>query len=216
MQREPSLAASHDREAAAQRILSAFSSGQADPASAVEGLYRLYYPTVKRLFGRWTTSLEDRDELTQETFLRIYQSIEAFRRDSSFSTYLFKVARNIYLGHRRRKLAVKRNGIEIPLEDQNDPEEGQAHESTSGIAPVQENEVLAGEIRQRVRNTITRMPEQRRRCLMLCYFQGLTVPEIAAILRLAEGTVKAHLFQGRQQLRELLAADGIEPPDGIP
>lgn len=206
------MASSHDREAAAQRILSAYSSGQADQAQTVEGLYRLLYPSIRALFGRWTQLPEDRDELTQETFLRIYKGIEAFRQDSSFSTYLFKVAKNVYLGHQRRKLTAKRNGIAIPLEDSTDAEEGQPWESIPGTSPTQEEETLAAEQLRQVLEAIRGLPEQRRRCLMLSYFQELTVPEIAVIMRLAEGTVKAHLFQARQQLKELLSAVGIKLP----
>lgn len=216
LQPEPPLASSHDREAAAQRILSEYSAGELELAEAFEQLYRLFYPAVKALLARWTPVPEDRDELTQETFLRIYKGIEAFRRDSSFSTYLFKVARNIYLGHRRRMLAAKRNGIEIPLEDPNVGDETQPWEIAPGVAPTQEDEVLAAEQLKQVWGVIERMPEQRRRCLILSYFQGLTVPEMAAVLRLAEGTVKAHLFQARQQLKELLVQAGIALPDGIP
>ncbi len=207
LQRVLSLASNQDREDEAQRILEALWTGKLDEHAAFERLYRTHFAAVRFLFRRWVSSSEDCDDLTQETFSRIYLSIGAFRGECSFSTFVRKVSRNVYLGYRRNKLAGKRSGIEIPLpEGEHDP----GREPLPPAPATQEEELLRRERAQKVREAIMEMPEQRRKCLILKYHGGFTVREIAVLLKLADGTIKAHLHQAREQLPSLLDADLLE------
>lgn len=205
------MAANRKQEEEAQRIFEAFRGGALSADAAFDRLYRTHYASVRWLFRQWVSSPEDREELTQETFLRIYQSIETFRGDCSFRTFIYKVSRNVFLGYWRNRLAGKRNGLEIRLGDGPEAEPGSGRDQPIPPVPAkQEDEAILGELGRKVREAVLQMPEQRRKCLTLKYFYDFTVREIAALLQLAEGTVKAHLHQAREQLRSLLGADFLE------
>jgi RNA polymerase sigma-70 factor (ECF subfamily) len=205
------LAANRKHEDEAQRIFEALRAGTISADDAFDRLYRSHYASVRWLFRQWVPCFEDREELTQETFLRIYQSIGTFRGDCSFSTFVYKVSKNVFLGYRRNKLADKRSGLEIRLGDGPETDPGSGRDQPIPPAPArQEEEALLGELGRRVREVVLQMPEQRRKCLILKYYYDLTVREIASLLQLAEGTVKAHLHQAREQLRSLLDADLLE------
>ncbi len=207
--RMPPLPPNQKREEEAQKILAALREGSLSLDLAFDRLFRSHYAAVRWLFRQWLTSPEDREELTQETFLRIYLSIEAFRGDCSFSTYLFKLAKNVFLGHRRSKLAEKRSGIEVSLTGSPETGEEPSTEPLPPVPPEQEDAVLRTEQEKKLLEVVGQMPDQRRKCLILKYYQDRSVQEIAALLHLAEGTVKAHLHQGREQLRTLLGADAL-------
>lgn len=179
-------------------------------------LFRHYRRRVMGFFARRGFSPEDCCDLTQETFLGIYTNIGSFRHEACFETWLFKIAVNVYRKHLRRRAADKRAGAEIPLEsraeDEGVPLANRLAEDPERWPPP-EATVLGKERSERLRRAVGELPEQMRRCLVLRLYQELQYKEIAAVMQVSIDTVKAHLFQARQRLKDRLAEEA--PPQGV-
>ncbi|HEX4962973.1 MAG TPA: sigma-70 family RNA polymerase sigma factor [Thermoanaerobaculia bacterium] len=171
---------------------------------AFRRLFDLYSPRLYHFFSRRGFPHADCLDLTQETFLGIYKGIGAFRRDSSFETWLFKIATNAYRKRLRWGVAGKRDAPEVPLEES--PEEGGGAMATLAATdvPAPGEEMLRRERSLVLRQAIDRLPEQMRKCLVLRVDHEMKYKEIAAVLRLSPETVKVHLAHARRRLQEEL------------
>ena len=173
---------------------------------AFRRLFDLYSPRLYHFFSRRGFPHSDCLDLTQETFLGIYKGIGAFRRDSSFETWLFKIATNAYRKRLRWGIAGKRDAPEVPLEES--PEKGGAMAAIETLAatdlPAPGEEMLQRERSLLLRQAIYRLPDQMRKCLVLRVDHEMKYKEIAVVLRLSPETVKVHLARARRQLQEEL------------
>lgn len=204
---QKSLALPNDE--AAENILVRLRAGQQTREEAFEGIFRLFYPTVFGWFRRWGCSIEESEELTQETFFRLYTYIEGFRGERSFRIYLSRIAKRVLIHKIRERSAQKRHpGF---IESISQLEEVQEKEvSEPSYPPVQEERVLGAEAAALLRKAVSELPRQQRRCVLLRYFGGLPEQDVAEVLKLAQGTVKANLSQARAVLRERLGPILVE------
>lgn len=181
-------------------------ASHADANEAFRRLFDLYSPRLYHFFSRRGFLHSDCLDLTQETFLGIYKGIGAFRRDSSFETWLFKIATNAYRKRLRWGVAGKRDAPEVSLEES--PEEGGTMAAISTVAttgvPAPGEEMLQRERSLVLRQAIDRLPEQMRKCLVLRVDHEMAYKEIAVVLRLSPETVKVHLARARRRLQEEL------------
>lgn len=163
-------------------------------------IFDFYYRPVQGFFRRRTFSAEEADDLTQETFLRVYNKIEQFRGDAPFEAWLWQIASNLYRKSIARQQTQKRAGETVSLDNE---ESGGAADiylrDTGGATPL--DTVLEAEQRRELQAAIEDLPEQMRKCIKLRVFQDLSYGEIAVVMRLSPQTVKTHLFQARRQLR---------------
>ena len=137
-------------------------------------------------------SHEDANDLAQEVFLKAWRAIGRFRGDSSFSTWLYRIAVNACLNFR----ALKRPPTQELPETLADP--------VPGVAARVERDDEA----RRVRAAVSRLPEKQRATLILKLYHELTHEEVAEILGSTVGTVKANLFHALGNLRRLMAEEG--------
>lgn len=176
-------------------------------------LHQTYYRAVQGFFAKRVKSSDACLDLTQETFLNLYQGIGGFRGDAPFGAWLFRIAWNVLHRYRSRGPEARRRQVEVPLEVGEGPtpqiaaEPQRDEESQVGEALGQ---VLHGERREILRRAIARLPDQRRRCLILWAYRELTYEQIARVMRLSLGTVKAHLAQARKQLEGLVERETAE------
>lgn len=171
-------------------------------------LFERYYRPVYHFFAKRGFSAESCQDLTQETFIRVYIGMAGFRRESRFETWLFQIAGNTYRKELRRQSASKRAGQQVSLEGASEKGSSASGGSELGDPSSTQgplDDVLHTEQRQELRRAIEELPEQMRKCLMLRVYQELSYREIAVVLRLSAETVKAHLHQARQRLRDELA-----------
>lgn len=167
-------------------------------------LHDLYYRPLLQFFANRGFSPEECLDLTQETFLGIYTGIGSFRREAGFDTWLFKIATNAYRKRRRQCSAEKRAGEEVPLQGTEELAQPAVAGYPGEIAPGPDDEALRRERVRLLRETIRRLPERMRKCLVLRVYQERKYREIGVIMKLSTETVKAHLHQARQRLlREL-------------
>jgi len=162
---------------------------------------RFYWPLF-RFFEHRGFSTEECQDLIQETFIRVYRGIEAFRGESRWEHWLFRIAANTAIKALRHRAAAKRAGQEVPLEEEDEGElqAMAAGGSASGTAePLRQ--LLGKEMKDLLIEAIEGLPTQMRRCVRLRVLQDLDYHEIAEILQLAPSTVKVQLFKARKRLQ---------------
>ena len=179
---------------------------EGDPR-AFETLVRRHERRVFGLLMRMLGNREDAEDASQETFLNLHRHGHRFRRESRFSTFVYRVAVNAAL-NRRRTLGRRRAHMERLTEHQ-------AVGLDVPATPRAPEDAAAGEeVRDRVSQGILTLSPALRAPLVLYDIEGLPYGEIARVLGLAEGTVKSRIHRARRALRDELGdlvADGAEP-----
>ena len=184
-----------------RQILAEMQSGSAKEEH-FRRLVDLYYTPVYQVFAKRGFPPDDCLDLTQETFLGIYTGIRSFRREADFDTWLFKIAMNAFRKRLRWRQAEKRRGEEVSIDGEDEDESGQLSLVSPEPAPAEA--ALRRERSRVLREAMDKLPEQMRPCMVLRVEQDLTYREVAVVLRLSPETVKAHLFQARKRLQEML------------
>ena len=167
-----------------------------------------YYRPVLYVVRRHGFSEDEARELTQETFLRVYKGWTKFRGEAQLSTWIFQIARNIALNEKRSRATLKRDAAEVSLEEAWGPDGERAGgiihvQEGTGIDPLQD--ALAAERARMLREAMEELPPQMKRCVLLRIDRDLKYREIGELMGISIDTVKAHLFQARQLLREKLS-----------
>ena len=168
-------------------------------------LFAIYYARVRRSFPHRVPP-EERQDLIQEVFLRVYRGLRGWPEDvEGFEHWLFAVARNVYRNWLQSRQRLKRQGWEVSLSGTL-KEDGES-ELADAQKPPQDTvleHLLQGERARLLHRAIEDMPEQMRACVLLRVGQDLKYREISTALGLAEGTVKAHLNRAKMWLRNAL------------
>lgn len=174
-------------------------------------LFEMHRRRILSHFTRKGFSPEDVKDLTQETFLRVFNAIDSFRRESRFEWWMFEIADSVYKNELRRRKANKRDGIEQSLDV---PVSAEAPAGPGLVLaagdPSPEEEAVRRERLARVRSALHGLPPQMRLCCVLRYERGLKYQEIATVMNLSIETVKAHLHQARKKLIATLGDGGGE------
>ncbi len=192
-------------------ILSMLQTGGASArgVDAFEALFRECYEPVRRFFVRQGCPEEDCRDLAQETFLRAHKSFDGFRGEASSSTWVHRIAVNVWLNKLRDANAAKRDGEEVPL-----PEDGLAVQ-TPGKQAL--NETIEAEQRRLLASAIDDLPPKMRRCVQLRVYQDRSYREIAEILGGTESAAKSQVSLAKGRLRSKLSGHYPElagDPDG--
>jgi RNA polymerase sigma-70 factor, ECF subfamily len=170
-------------------------------------IFNEYYRAVFAFFSKRGFSTEECHDLAQDTFLRVYRKLETFRNEGRFEAWLFQIAANIYRNTLRGQGALKREGQEVPLDELNEERaagQGDRAPAWLGHDPGPLIQALEGERKRVLRDALDGLPAQMRRCVLLRIDGDLRYREIADLMRVSIDTVKAHLYQARQQLKEKL------------
>ncbi|RYG55091.1 sigma-70 family RNA polymerase sigma factor [bacterium] len=147
----------------------------------------------------------DRDEaedIVQESFIKAYRSLDGFRGQSSFSTWIYKIATNLCIDHARARKRRPQSAYSLDEPFDKDEDKGGREIADDRFEPGKG--VERDEMRQLVRETVAAMPEKQRQVLVMCDLQGLSYEEIAANLDIPLGTVKSRIFHARADLARRL------------
>lgn len=174
-------------------------AAQQGDESAFEALVRTYekqvYATTLHLCG----NPEDAAEAAQEAFLSAWQGLKFFRRESAFSTWLYRLAVNASIDLLRRE---KRHRGAASLEDEETPDIPDRSLTTP------QDEAERRELQEQIRAGLQELSEEHRQVLVLREMDQLSYQEISDILDLDVGTVKSRISRARGQLRKILLKSG--------
>lgn len=167
---------------------------------------------------RMTRSVEDAEDLIQETYLKAYKYYERFAEGTNFKAWLFKIMKNTFINsYRKRKL-------QPPQVDFNDVQEGLEE---SLVEQGQETDLnpelglLHFEMDHDVRQTLLKLPHDYKMVVLLADLEGFSYKEIADILEVPVGTVMSRLYRGRRMLERSLLSYGrrynyiTQPPEKL-
>jgi RNA polymerase sigma-70 factor, ECF subfamily len=164
---------------------------------AFDELVLRYQGQVHNLVRAMAAADADVDDLAQETFVRAWRSIAAFRSASTFRTWLFGIAINVVRTHHARQSRVRRVfwSPSAPAE---------AHHEPLDRASVDDGIERPFAMRELIDGALATLPDDMRAAVVLRDVQGLEYREIADALGLPLGTVESRIFRARQRLRPLL------------
>lgn len=162
-------------------------------------LVRRYEPQVQAVCLKMVHNQETARDLTQETFVKAFSALDSFDRSFTFSTWLYKIARNTCIDHFRRS-KLETYSLDAPVRTH----EGQMERDFPSPLHTPERYLLMKERGRLISEAIDGLPEKYREVIRLRHTQELPYEEIAEILGVPLGTVKARLFRARELLKKRL------------
>ena len=170
--------------------------------TAFEELVRRYQRPIASYVYRMVGDYDSALDLTQEVFIKVYNSLSRYRSEFKFSTWIYKIAHNTAIDHLRRHTV--RDQVMTASGD--GPRSEIAIESRR-LTPEQESE--REERRSEIESVVQSLPAAYRELIVLRHSHDLSYDEIAEVTGLPLGTVKNRLFRAREAMRDLLVPRGI-------
>ena len=152
--------------------------------SAFETIYRHYEKPMLSVAYRMLSTKEDAEDALQNAFINLYRKIGQFKFDSAFSTWLYRIVINACLD----TLKKGKHSSHVPLD--------QAAELSEHVHT---------ELDHHLQKAIDGLPPKMKACFVLFAVQGFKQREIAEMLQMKEGTIKAQVFEAKARLREVLS-----------
>jgi len=167
---------------------------------AFELLVEKYQRKLGRLLARFIRDPAEVEDVTQEAFIKAYRALPAFRGDSAFYTWLYRIgintAKNYLMALGRRAPT----STEVEAEDAEGFEDGEQLRDIN----TPESLLLSKEIAQTVNATIEELPEELRTAIQLREIEGMSYEDIARIMDCPIGTVRSRIFRAREAIAERL------------
>ena len=171
-------------------------------------IHREFRPQILRYLARMVGEAEAED-LTQEVFAKVAHALEAFRGESSLSTWIYRIATNTALDAMKKPLLRQMaGGRNVPLEEIAGAGDGELA-CADGGNPLLDERVIRGEMNACIREVIETLPATYRTCIVLSDLEDLSDAEIAEVLGLSLQVVKIRLHRARGRLREKLEASCV-------
>ena len=153
---------------------------------------------IFRMLGDYEASLD----VSQEVFIKVYNSLTRYSSEYKFSTWLYRIAHNAAIDHMRRNSVNAQS-----LETENADGTYQLQIECSKPTPEQDQE--RSEWRTEIETVVKRLPAAYRELILLRHSQDLSYDEIAGVTGLPLGTVKNRLFRAREMMREIFIERGF-------
>ena len=164
-----------------------------------EGLVHEYKNRIHGYVCRLTNDSPDAEDLTQEVFIRAYQSMHAFRHDAAMDTWLYRIATNLVIDRFRRSKRAPQT-VSVSGDEDDSVRDIPSHDrSGDPHANVQ-----LSELQRQVQKAIQSLPPKLRAVIVLHDMEGLAYEEVAQTVGCPVGTVKSRLFNARLLLRRKL------------
>jgi len=169
-----------------KKLISQIKKGNSNAFALLVSKYQFRVKSLGKSFFRNETDAED---FVQDVFLKVYTSLDSFRGDAQFSTWLMRIAYNTAIN------SVKRAKEYLSLNDEFEIED-------SGLNP--EERQLKKLTVQAVRETLKEIPEKFAVCLDLYFFYNFSYTDISEMLDLPVNTVKSHIFRAKKLMKTKL------------
>lgn len=203
---EPSGPPKTREEVLAQRRLDSRAEDSRNIKKALKGdqiayraILKKYHDQVYNLLYRMVHDKDEVEDLTQEAFIKAFNSLRNFNEEFAFSTWLYKIATNNCIDYiRKKKLATF--SIDKPLESKDGEYSFEIPDST--YEP--DKTLIAGQRSKILEDAVNALPEKYRQVILMRHTEDKDYQEIADELKLPLGTVKAHIFRAREILYKRL------------
>jgi RNA polymerase sigma-70 factor (ECF subfamily) len=163
-------------------------------------LVEKYQRKLARLLSRFIRDPAEVEDVTQEAFIKAYRALPAFRGDSAFYTWLYRIgintAKNYLMALGRRAPT----STEVEAEDAEGFEEGEQLRDIN----TPESLLLSKEIAETVNTTIEKLPEELRKAIQMREIEGMSYEDIAQAMDCPIGTVRSRIFRAREAIAEQL------------
>ncbi len=168
-----------------------------------EELVRRYQRPITGYIYRMLNNYDASLDVTQEVFIKVYNSLERYSSEYKFSTWLYRIAHNAAIDYMRRN-SVNQQSIEAENAD------GSYQLQIESSQPNPEQQRERSEWRREIETVVKCLPQVYRELILLRHSQDLSYDEIAEITNLPLGTVKNRLFRAREMMREIFVERGFK------
>lgn len=154
-----------------------------------------YQHKIVQLVNRYLKDPSEAQDVAQEAFIKAYRAIGSFRGDSTFYTWLYRIAINTaknYLVSRNRRSSQ----FEVDIQDAEATENAPQLQGTE----TPERLLMNDEIAKTIRSAIDNLPEEMRTAILLREFEGMSYEEIAEAMECPVGTVRSRIFRAREAI----------------
>ena len=162
-------------------------------------LLERYRGPLYNLLYRMVRSKEETEDLVQEAFMKAFASLATFNEEFAFSTWLYKIAINNTIDHLRKK-RLRTYSLDKPIQSR----EGEVKREYPDVSWAADKDVLSTEKTAIISQAIDELPEKYRMAIILRHTEEKSYEEIAEILNIPLGTVKARIFRAREALKRKL------------
>ena len=155
-----------------------------------------YQRKLGRLLSRFIRDASEVEDVTQEAFIKAYRALPAFRGDSAFYTWLYRIGINT------AKNYLVAMGRRAPTTTDIDSEEAEGYETSDQLRDLNtpESELASRQIADTVNQTLGELPEELRTAITLREIEGLSYEDIANIMNCPIGTVRSRIFRAREAI----------------
>jgi RNA polymerase sigma-70 factor (ECF subfamily) len=165
---------------------------------AFEALVVKYQRRIARHVARYITRSADVEDVVQETFVRAYRGLPAFRGQSAFYTWIYRIASNVAM------TTLKRQGLYVSLDEPGDEENDTPFEPGRSDEEDPERTLVARQINEAVQQAMARLKPEFATPLLLFEVEGKTYAQIAEMLGVSLSTVKMRIFRAREFVAQRL------------
>ena len=158
-----------------------------------------YQSRIVSIAFKFVKEIQLAEDISQESFIKAYRSIDSFREESAFYTWLYRITANTAKNYLVSKGRRKESSIsELSISENEDFFELPTNDSPEQI-------LMAQSLKDTVYDALSGLPEDTRTALSLREFEGLNYEEIAEIMNCPVGTVRSRIFRGREALENLIS-----------
>jgi len=175
---------------------------QAGDVSAVADLSSTYGPRIHQLAFRYLKNWEDAEEVAQDVLMKVHRKIGAFRGDAALSSWIYRITFNTAMS-RLRTVRYSRP-LEVQLADIQTENGGLTPQEPADWSSLADDGVLRAQMRTRLIDALSHLPEVYRTPVILRDIQGLSTEEASLVLKVKPQTLKSRLHRGRLILRQHL------------
>ncbi|PDO09329.1 MAG: RNA polymerase sigma factor SigW [Candidatus Reconcilbacillus cellulovorans] len=188
---------------------------RAGDREAFAGLVDLYQDKLYHLALRMLSHPQEAEDAVQETFLRVFASLDRYDESQKFSTWIYRIATNLCIDRLRKR----KSSVSLDADTADNGEGTDWYDVLPGDEQTPESRFLTSELQELVRKAIDELPDKYKAVVVLRYLHDMSLQEIGDILDLPVTTVKTRIHRGREALRRKLEAFGLlgfPPPVSVP
>ena len=180
---------------------------QSGDPEAFERLMEPLEQLVWRVCWHYTGNREAAEDCGQEAMIRIWRNLANYRGECALESWVYRIAANCCMDWLRKKKRDQSVSMEPMVEQGFDPADD---------SPGTEEQVVAKDERQRLREAIALLPDDQREALILTQLEKVSYEEAAQALGVSEGTVKSRVNRAKARLKEILSAEReLSPPGNV-